>query len=270
MNDSYCGGEFRGKSIEFHPTLAIRSFMRFLLLFIFLIGCTPDPFDPPIGPRNPRPGAERYLRTRNDISQDQKNALLNYKPCPLDVLNALSNAPSPEVRALVAANPSVDLALFEILINDKEPAVRQYVASNPKTPHSILVKLKNDPDKNVQWNLPRNPNWTAAEIRQMYEVKATSPMIFASNPSTPIDILEELSKSDDYNVRTSLANNHSINETIVKRLSQDQRPSVRLMLTYNKATPVQILKKLTEDPDNDVRRYAAEWLNRRLQTNKKR
>ena len=98
---------------------------------------------------------------------------------------------------MVAANPSGDLPLFEALINDNEPSVRQYVAGNPKTPHSVLVKLKIDPDKNVQWTLPQNPNWTPEEIRQMYNENATSRMIFALNPTTPIDILEELSTSDD-------------------------------------------------------------------------
>jgi uncharacterized protein (UPF0147 family) len=237
--------------------------MRLLALLVFLFGCTNDPFDPPIGPRNPRPGAEQYLLTRNDVPQDQKKALLNFKPCSLDVLMALSDAPSREVRALVAANPSTSLSIFKKLINDTEPAVRQYIAGNPKTPHAILVQLKNDPDKTVQWGLPRNPNWSADEIRQMYDEKATSPMIFASNPGTPIDILEELSLSNDYNVRTSLANNPSINKSIVRRLVQDQRPSVRIMLTYNEATSLETLKDLTQDPDQNVKRYAVDWLNRR-------
>jgi hypothetical protein len=66
--------------------------------------------------------------------------------------------------------------------------------------------------KNVQWGLPKKPNWTINEIRQMYIEKITSPSVFASNPSTPLDILEELSKSDDYNILASLANNPFISE----------------------------------------------------------
>jgi len=237
--------------------------VRLLLLIFCLAACTPDPFDPILGPRNPRPGAEQYLRTRSDIPENQKEALVTSKPCSLEVLRTLSDAPSREVRSLVAANPSTNLVLFEMLINDKEPTVRQYIASNPKTPHSILIKLKNDPDRNVQWDLPRNPNWTADEIRQMYKDNVTSPMVFASNPSTPIDLLEELSKSADYNVLTSLANNHSISEAIVERLAQDQNPSVRLMLTYNKTTSVEVLKILAQDSDKEVKQYAEDQLNRR-------
>lgn len=234
--------------------------MRHLLLLILLAGCSPDPFDPLMGSRNPRPGAERYLGARKEIPQDQKDALLNGESCRLEVLKVLVNAPSREVRALVAANPSVDLPLLEILIKDREPAVRQYVAGNPQTPHSILLKLKDDPSKDVQWCLPGNRNWSAAEIRRMYEGHASSPMVFAGNPSTPIDILEELSKSDEYGTRTSLANNRVINDPIAKRLAQDPRPSVRLMLTHNEATPVEVLKELAQDSDREVRASAAERL----------
>lgn len=237
--------------------------MRFLIFLLFLVGCTNDPFDPVIGPRNPRAGAERYLQARTDIQQEQKKAFLDSQQCPVEVLRALSTAPSREVRALVAANPSTDPPLFEKLIHDPEPAVRQYVALNPNAPHAILIELKKDPNQNVRWGLPGNPNWSSEEIRQMYENKVTSPEIFARNPSTPIRILEELANSENYNVRTSLANNPSINETIVKRLAQNGNPSVRLMLTYNKATSLEVLQSLTKDSDENVRRYAVDWLRRR-------
>jgi hypothetical protein len=242
--------------------------IRYFALLILLSGCDGkhDPFDPLIGPRHPRPGTKSYLQTREDIPQDQKDALLNYKPCQVEILRILSTASVREVRAMVAANPSVDLPLLETLANDKEPAVRQYVVANNKTPHSILLKLKSDPDENVKWELPRNPNWTPEEIREMYNEKATSKMIFALNPTTPIDILEELSTLDSYSVRSEVARNPSINEVIVKRLSEDSRPSVRLMLIYNKATSTEVLRKLSLDADQDVRERAENKLKKRMRS----
>lgn len=137
--------------------------MRFSIisLFIFLIvGCTfNDPYDPLMGPRNPRPGAEKYLSSRNDISDADKKCLLNFQPCSRESLKLLVDAPSREVRSLVAANLWADEAILEKLIRDKDSGVRQYVASNPKTPKSILLKLQNDTDKNVKWSLEQNPNW---------------------------------------------------------------------------------------------------------------
>lgn len=139
-----------------------------IFVSVLLSGCSlgaDDPFDPSIGPRNPRPGAEAYLIGRNDISESQKKALLDLQPCTPETLQVLSEAPSREVRSLVAGNPSVDESILEKLITDKESVVRQYVASNPKAPLSILVKLKDDPDENVRWQLKRNPNWIEEEKR---------------------------------------------------------------------------------------------------------
>jgi hypothetical protein len=244
-----------------------------LLLSICLIGCSNDPYEPFIGGRNARPGAERYLSSRNDISADQKEALLNSRPCSLDILRQLADSPSREVRSLVVANPSVDTTIQEKLLRDKEPGVRGYIATNPHTPHSILVKLKDDPDGNVQWMLPGNPNWSADEIRSMYMAemvavkrdKITSPCVFARNPSTPSDILEELSKSNDYNVRIALANNHAIPDSVVRTLARNGDSSVKIMLIYNRATSEDVLRSLSQDSDPKVRSYAVKFLSMKIQ-----
>jgi hypothetical protein len=124
-----------------------------LILLILIVGCSPDAYDPVLGPRNPRPGAERFLSDRSDIPESQKQCLINIKPCSQDVLEKLAVAPSREIRSLVAANPSVNISTLEKLMSDKEPGVRQYVASNSKTPRSILIKLKGDLDENVRWQV---------------------------------------------------------------------------------------------------------------------
>jgi hypothetical protein len=235
------------------------------LCLMLLVYWASDPFDPPIGPRNPRPGAERYLRTRKELSPEQRQALLALQPVPSDLLRALSTAPSREIRAYVAASPSADSALLQGFLHDPEPAVRAYVASNPRTPHTLLLELKNDPDENVRWVLPRNPNWTGDEIRQMHRDGATSATVIASNVSTPADLLDELSRLDDYGIRSALVGNPSISEAAARRLAQDLRSSIRLRLTYNKATPTDLLELLARDSNADVRRYAVTQLRQRRQ-----
>lgn len=249
---------------------------QIIFLSVCLSGCHNEPYQPSIRRRDARLGAERYLSTRNDIPADQKEALLNYRSCSPDVLRQLVDCPSREVRMLVAANPSVDTATFDELIHDKEPGVRRYIASNRNTPHSILVKLKDDPDENVQRALLGNPNWTADEIRSMYmaekstlkKYKTTSACVFARNPSTPADILEELSMLDDYVVRISLANNRSIPDSVVRTLAKNGDPSVKVMLTYNPATSEDVLRELSKDHDPKVREYATMFLNMKLRNKK--
>lgn len=132
--------------------MTVRIF-TFLIFLILIAGCSSDAYDPALGPRNPRPGAERFLSGRSDIPESQKQCLLNFKPCSQDMLEKLADAPSREIRSLVAANPSANASILEKLMTDKEPGVRQYVASNPKTPRSILIKLNADPDENVRWQV---------------------------------------------------------------------------------------------------------------------
>ncbi|MCU1258540.1 MAG: hypothetical protein JWO80_1425 [Bryobacterales bacterium] len=98
-----------------------------LIAVLIQVSCVNDPFDPVMGGRNARPGAERYLRTRMDISVMEKRALLDYRACSISVLRGLAQAPSREVRSLVAVNPAVDEDILEELSLDKDPAVRQYV-----------------------------------------------------------------------------------------------------------------------------------------------
>jgi hypothetical protein len=240
-----------------------------IICVLFVAACSDDPYDPALGPRNPRPGAEKYFTGRRDLPEDQKAALLHYKPCSQEFLSQLADVPSREVRSFVAANPSINESIMEKLIHDKEPGVRGYLARNPHVPRSVLLRLREDSDKNVRWGLPGNPNWTADDIRQMYRDRVTSPSVIARNPSAPSDVLQELSASTDYNILIALANNPSISRPVVLTLAKQKKPSIRKMITYNPTTPDDVLQSLTEDSDEDVRRYALLALQRRIRTEHK-
>lgn len=238
---------------------------RILILCVLLMaGCSDDAYDPLLGPRNPRPGAEQYFAGRSDIPEGQKAALLDYMPCSQEFLAQLADAPSREVRSLVAANPSINETAIEKLIDDKEPGVRGYLAGNRNVPRSVLLRLREDSDETVRWAIPGNPNWTADDIRKMHKESVASWSVIARNPSAPSDVLEELSASMDYNILSALANNPSISRSVVVTLAKRNEPSLRKMITYNPAMPVDVLQSLTEDSDPDVRRYALRSLQRRI------
>jgi hypothetical protein len=239
--------------------------IKYVILVSLLTGCSLDPFDPMIGPRNPAPGAARHLMAHNDISQSDKDCLLEQQKCPVTVLWHLIDSPSREVRALVAANPSADKAILEKLSYDTDPAVRQYVGSNSNISRKTLKKLAMDPDRLVRSSVVSNPNWTADEIRQMYQSKTVSFSEIARNPSAPPDVLKELTYGSDYNVLGSLARNPSIPPYVIHRLANDPTPSIRLMLADNHALPTSILKNLANDPDERVRKFALDQLERRKQ-----
>lgn len=237
--------------------------MKYAIIALLLTGCTLNPFDPMIGPRNPEPGAARFLESRDDISETDKSSLLEQEKCPLPVLRSLVDSPSPEVRALIAVNPSADNAILEKLASDPDVAVRQYVAANPKISRKTLKQLAADPEYLVRSSVVSNPNWTADEIRQMHREKKVSSSEIAENPSAPPDVLKELTYGSDYSVLGNLARNPSIPPYVINRLATDPQPSIRLMLVDNKALPMSTLRKLAKDTDERVRTAAADKIERR-------
>jgi hypothetical protein len=118
-----------------------------------------DPFDPLMGPRNPRPAATAYLKTRIDVPTSEQYNLLNNHPVTVSILQLLADAPQREIRALVAANANTPLAILDTLSKDKDSAVRQYVADNKTIPPDLLERLSHDKDKNVRWSAQHNPLW---------------------------------------------------------------------------------------------------------------
>jgi uncharacterized protein (DUF2336 family) len=237
---------------------------RTLVLFIVLMaGCSDDPYDPLMGPRNPRPRAERFFDGRSDIPEDQKAALLDRRPCTPDFLAKMAMVQSREARSLVAANPSITPAIIEMLINDKEPGVRGYLAGNPSVPRPALLRLREDSSESVRWILPINPNWTEDDIRKMFAENTATWSTIARNSSAPPDVLEKLSSSTNYNILIGLANNPDIPQSVAIILAQQKESSIRKMMTYNPATPLEVLEALAKDPDPDVRSYASLSLQRR-------
>jgi len=227
---------------------------------LLLCSCNRDPYDPVVGPRNPIPGARKYLATRSDVNEADKEAILSGHPCSPSVLAQLAEAPSREVRSLVAENPSLSTELLNKLLKDPEPGVRAFLGYNLKTPRWALLELSKDPDPNVKWGLARNPNWTPEDLRKMYTEHSVAELLLAGNPSTPKDILEQLSKSKDHGVQTALANNPMISEAAVRWLFQEGNSATKKMLVDNPATPKDILEKLANDSDPEVGQFAKETL----------
>jgi len=229
---------------------------------MLLGSCNRDPYDPLIGPRDPLPGARKYLATRNELSDAEKQAFLEIHPCSPALLAKMAETPSREVRSLAAESPSLDEVVVNKLIKDPEPGVRAFLGLNPKTPRWALLQLRNDPDPNVKWGIARNPNWTGEDLRKMYEDHSAAEALIAGNPSTPPDLLATLAKSKDHAVQTALANNPKIPVEIVRWLFQEGNSATKKMLVDNPATPRDIVERLAQDSDPDVGRFAKEFLKR--------
>jgi hypothetical protein len=232
-------------------------FIRFLILPFIMsgIGCYTLP--------NHLPGATRHLDRRADISELEKQHLLNYQNCSLEVLRNLASANSADVRCYVALNPNADETILAKLSKDESAAVRQCVGLNKHTSHRILNSMLSDPDASTRSALALNPNWTASEIRDFYRQNPQWAPSIARNPSAPPDLLKELSYGSDYNVLSGLARNPSIPPYVINRIAADPDPTLRMMLVENVNLPIGVLKKLAKDSDERVRKFSIEQLEER-------
>ncbi|MBD2579267.1 HEAT repeat domain-containing protein [Oscillatoria sp. FACHB-1406] len=75
----------------------------------------------------------------------------------------------------------------------------------------------------------------------------------ASKRSTPISVLEKLSKDSDSAVRAAIASNRSTPISVLEKLLKDSDSEVRAAIASNRSTPISVFEKLLEDSDSSVR-----------------
>ena len=75
----------------------------------------------------------------------------------------------------------------------------------------------------------------------------------AGNPNTPVDVLMELAKDSDCDVRKNAAGNPNIPADVLTELAKDSHSVVRKNAAGNPNTPVDVLMELAKDSNCDVR-----------------
>ena len=75
------------------------------------------------------------------------------------------------------------------------------------------------------------------------------------NPSAPADLLRELARDEDEDVRRAAAGNPSAPEDALRRLARDE--DARYGVAWNRSAPIDLLRELARDEDEGVRRAVA-------------
>ena len=76
--------------------------------------------------------------------------------------------------------------------------------------------------------------------------------LVASNPHTPIAILEMLSENSNWCVRAALTRNPSTSENLLLQLADDENDDVRIALASSPYATIGVMEKLSDDVDGDV------------------
>lgn len=159
----------------------------------------------------------------------------------LATVMAILNKNIPDELAIYILDREPDLAW--VILNKTEnvsPEVLDFLAH--KTPRNF------DEITNFEHLLPKTIRYILANSSSAYVLYN-----LAANPSTPLDILEKLSKEEDERIRELVASNPSTPSEILSELAQDPSKSVVVNAVANPNTPEDIVLEVL--PTLNPRRY---------------
>jgi hypothetical protein len=158
------------------------------------------------------------------------------------ILISLATNNNKEVRLSVFKNSDITMAVLKILSEDEDRQIRRLFKVHPSNPNRFSP---NSPEQLRKLAQDKN-----------YRIRSQ----VASNPATPIDVLEILAddlynNDGSYYVRQEVSRNSSTPVNILRKLSRDL--SCSFIVGYNPNTPVDILEKFIENNNRDAMRGMA-------------
>jgi hypothetical protein len=250
---------------------------------------------------NPNTPVSLLIKLAEHESEEVRKQIARNPNTPLEILAkfAQSRYSNLVIRQEVAKNKSTPVEILNELASDRSFLVRQAIAYHPQAPASILVALFQDPETNNRDSIEeiaRHPNTpekvlrTLMENRQhwseLYRDCATwhflEPKI-ASNPNTPLDILERfvaeveagqvegsdrISASSAFLARAIAANPNTPVSLLIQLLdiidrSADESDRIYVVsaIAANPNSNADLLGQLSEDKDLKIRRIVASNIN---------
>jgi hypothetical protein len=210
--------------------------------------------------RNPSATPQLLMELLEDEEIIVHIAIAANPSATLEILEALMNKVGTEtVLEEILENPQCDGILLERLAKLANAYWKSKIAEHHLCPSPLLEFFSHDPY--LRPGIARNPAAPTSLLTRLYEEMPDSPFDFyddlAGNPSMPHEILTELSKSTDGDVRSCVANNRSASIEILRDLAQDKEEDVRRCVAENLSTPVDLLEFLANDSDYWVRAAVA-------------
>lgn len=123
----------------------------------------------------------------------------------------------------------------------------------------IFIRYMNS-DNIEDQSIARNLPLSVDECHRIIESHPDLKQWVVLNKKVPVQILDELSRDGDENIRHWVACKNSITPEIAQRFLSDPSPMVRIRLLYNKKVPIPIKMLLLEDEDEWVVEQARERL----------
>lgn len=183
----------------------------------------------------------------------------------LSAIAANVNTP-PAVLLDIARNPDPELhhkrhEWIDMFDRDELAVVRK-ILRNPHSPVEVLSILSASPDDYVLSDVCADKRTAEAILRARCAPRNNYLVQWsvAGNPSTPVDVLEALPRSDRYAAH-GLAYNPRTPLPILRELAKHGDPLVRQGVATNPSTDIELLTALSRDPVEYISRQAQRRLN---------
>ena len=184
-----------------------------------------------------------------------------------ETLAELAKDKDDRIRGRVARNQNTPPEVLTELAKDEITNVREAVAANPNTPTETLARLARDEDSWARRNVAENKNTPSETLenlaRNRYEYeyirdiakKRLSPdtltkltnISIAEDGNTSPDVLAELAKNEEEEVRKLVAKHPNTPSAALAELAKDTIKEVRALVSKNPNTPPAALKELAKE-----------------------
>jgi len=196
-------------------------------------------------------------------------AIARNEAAPPDVLERLARHKDYSVRMMVCYNRVATPGALAALAQDPTDDIRYCVARHANTPANLLAEKARDPSPNVRTAVAAN---TSAPVAAFTTLSADSSkhvrQAVAANSAAPVEILAKLIQDEDEITRYSVAQNPGTPLDLRLKLARDPAVRVRKALLAVPEVPEALLVLLASDENDEVRRGARYWLERRGLTKK--
>lgn len=169
------------------------------------------------------------------------------------------------ITAQVASNPNTSVKTLEFIKNLNDPNFNSRIASNKNTPPEMLSGLVKTDKLSTIRAVAANRNASQDTLREICNDVPDDIAYerLAENPSTPPDVLIELSKTFYGSILVNVAMNPNTPEEVLTRLADSELTPVRNNVAKNPKTPIPTMMKLKEDHKDLVRSTAKDALKQR-------
>lgn len=165
-------------------------------------------------------------------------------------------------RRLVVCHVNAAAATLRWLTGDHDIMVREWAAQHPNTPQDRLQALQRaGSSADLQGFVAPDLTLSADELRGFFEWGAWAKRLLARHPNTPPDVLVQLARCADGQIRKDVARHPLAPVALLKRLAADDLVSVRWSVAKHPDSSVDTRLQLAQDPISGVRLAVVENVN---------